>query len=239
MPSVFNRRRLVGDSLLNWLIHTNAGLIARIIAGVIIFTCLAIADVRRNGNDATRWREYLFLLACVFAAMIYGIVNDQITSAISWEYFYYGKELEKILGPDVPPDCAAMRWQAAKIGAMATWSAGLFIGVALLMANNPSARRKRLSYHELLCLLPLVFSITVVFAVLLGFAGWNGKLNWMSRDFLLMFETNSFRPQHFLATYGVHLGGYVGGLVGTIVAVVWIIKRRRRPPATDTNPPSP
>jgi hypothetical protein len=214
--------------MMNWLIHTNAGLATRILAGAIIFLCLAISDLKKRGSQATRWREYLFLLVVVVASIVYGVLNDQITSRISWEYFYYGKELGHVLGPEVPPDRAAMGWQAAKIGAMATWSAGLFIGVSLLIANNPSQRWPRLNYRELLKTLPAIFAITIIFAVILGWIGWHGGLNWMSEDFRLMFETNIFRPQHFLATYGVHLGGYVGGLIGTIVAVCWIVVKRKR-----------
>ena len=212
---------------MHWLIHTNAGLLARICAGVLIFVILALVDLKRNGTQATRWREYVFLLACVFAAILYGILNDQITSAISWEYFYYGKELKHVLGPDLPPDRAAMRWQAAKIGAMATWSAGLFIGAALLIANNPRRDRPQLRYPQLLGLLAPLFAITLLFAIALGFAGWQGWLDWISSDFSLLRQTNSFRPEHFMATYGVHLGGYVGGAVGTTVVVCWIVARRR------------
>jgi hypothetical protein len=104
----------------------------------------------------------------------------------------------------------------------------LFIGVALLIANNPSKRSPRLRYRELLMTLPPIFIVTILFAAILGWIGWHGGLNWMSEDFRLMFETNIFRPQHFLATYGVHLGGYVGGLIGTIVAVGWIVVKRKR-----------
>ncbi|HEX3359027.1 MAG TPA: hypothetical protein VHS31_18755, partial [Tepidisphaeraceae bacterium] len=163
-----------------------------------------------------------------------------------WEYFYYGKELSHILGPDTPPDRTALSWQAAKIGAMATWSMGLFIGVTLLIANNPSKRRPQLSYRELLLTLPAIFAITIAFGAILGWVGWHGGVNWISEDFRLMFETNIFRPQHFMATYGVHLGGYVGGLIGTIAAICWIIVRRKRnaarsstSAARDTTQPSP
>jgi hypothetical protein len=84
--------------MLNWLIHTEAGLVFRLVVGIGIFAWLALADLRQNGRHATRWREYAFLLIAVAVAMMYGALNDQITSSISWEYFYYGKELYKTLG---------------------------------------------------------------------------------------------------------------------------------------------
>jgi hypothetical protein len=107
--------------MMNWLIHTNAGLATRILAGAIIFLCLAISDLKKRGSQATRWREYLFLLVVVAASVLYGVLNDQITSAISWEYFYYGKELGHVLGPEVPPDRAAMGWRRGRQGCSSAW----------------------------------------------------------------------------------------------------------------------
>ena len=60
----------------------------RITFGLLVLAALAILDWYQKGPAATRWREYLFLLLCVAVAMAYGIANDQITSRISWEYFY-------------------------------------------------------------------------------------------------------------------------------------------------------
>src|SRR3954463_15199167 len=101
----------------------------RIAIGVAIFTALALHDLRRHGRRATRWREYAVLLACVAAACAYGVLNDQLTSSISWEYFYYGKGLETALGPQIPPDPLQLHLRAALVGVQATWSAGLILGV--------------------------------------------------------------------------------------------------------------
>jgi hypothetical protein len=60
----------------------------RLTIGIAIFFALALSDLYKNGKSATRWREYLFLLTCVMAAMLYGALNDQISSRISWEYFF-------------------------------------------------------------------------------------------------------------------------------------------------------
>src|SRR5271170_4114113 len=102
-----------------------------------ILTAQAGSDYRRHGHAARRWREYLFLIACSAAAAIYAALNDQITSCISWEYFYYAKDLWRHLGPVTPPPRAALSLGAAKVGATAGWSVGLLLGAALLIANNP------------------------------------------------------------------------------------------------------
>jgi len=199
----------------------------RIAIGVAILLALAAVDIYRNGRRATRWREYAFLLLCVAAAIAYGIVNDQITSRLSWEYFYYGKELQPILGPRIPPDASALHWQAVRIGTEATWAAGLIAGVAILLANNPRADRPQLSYRRLIARLPLLILIVAAGAVLLGIAGRFFLLNWISRDFRDLARYNLWRPRRFMAVYGIHLGGYVGGLWG-IIWCVWSIKRQRR-----------
>jgi hypothetical protein len=202
----------------------------RVAIGLSIFAVQAIVDLRRNGSSARRWREYCFLAAVVGIAMMYGIVNDQITSAISWEYFYYGKELCLVLGAQTPPDRAAMRWEAAKVGMKATWSAGLILGALMLIANNPSRTRPQLSFARLFMFVPGVLLFTAMMGVLLAWVGSRGGLNWCSNDFRLMAQTNLFRPSHFMTAWGANLGGYLGALVGSLFALwrVWACRSRLR-----------
>jgi hypothetical protein len=199
----------------------NHWLPARIAAGVLILAVLAIWDWRKRGLAATRWREYSLLLFTIAAAMIYGIVNDQITSRISWEYFYYGKELDEILGPQTPPDSWRLSLQAARIGMMATWSAGAVIGVAILIANNPRRTLPQLSYPILLRLLPMIAIITIAFAILGGVLGYFGLLTPLQQDFGDMVAEDLWRPRRFMCTWGIHLGGYVGG----VIAILWSVYR--------------
>jgi hypothetical protein len=198
----------------------------RIALGILIFLILAILDYRKNGPRATRWREYRFLLITVAAAMMYGILNDQITSRISWEYFYYGKKLADVL-PAEPMPHPRLYWEAVKIGAQATWTAGLIIGVVLLFANNPTKRWPQLSQAQLLRMLLVIFAITIACAALLGLAGYTGKLAIVSEDFAQMIRKNEMRPHRFLAVFGIHLGGYAGGLIGLLVTIPWILIKRR------------
>ena len=214
--------------MFHWLLQTREGFITRLVIGVAILAALAIWDIRTHGRRATRWREYAFLLVCVAVAIVYGVVNDQVTSRISWEYFFYGKDLAKVLGPETPPDSFALSREAAKIGAMATWSVGLILGVAILIANNPRRDRSQVSFRELMKLLPIVLAITVAFAIVFGVLGWFGLLNWISQDFREMARMNMFRPRHFTAAYGAHLGGYVGGLIGGALAVWHVLHQRKR-----------
>ncbi|HET6250358.1 MAG TPA: hypothetical protein VFE47_21910 [Tepidisphaeraceae bacterium] len=213
---------------LDWLIHTDAGLFTRIGVGAAIFMALAATDLYRNGSRATRWREYLFLLAVVAAAMVYGAINDQITSRISWEYFFYGKGLASTLGPATPPNQAVLCREAMKIGLKATWSAGLIIGAAILIANNPSRSRPQLPYRRLFKHVAMVLAFCLACAMALGVAGHRGWLVGLSSNFADMHPTSEFRPQAFMTVFGIHLGGYVGGAIGTAVACVSIRRARKR-----------
>jgi hypothetical protein len=188
--------------VLHWLLHTDAGLLTRIAIGSAIFAVLAAVELRHRGRTATRWREYSVLLIAVAAAVIYGAINDQVTATISWEYFYYGKEIDKILGPQVPPEMGRLRWEAAKVGIKATWTAGLIFGVVLLVANNPSHRWPRLRNHELVRLLPIVLLVAAGFGVAGGALGYLGAFTHWSADFEDMTRANVFRPRRFMCTMG-------------------------------------
>ena len=213
----------------NWWLKSDGGLAARIGLGAAVLLALALADLHRNRSRATRWREYTFLLACVVAALVYGVVNDQITTTISWEYFAYGKFPENALPVGEPPNSPRFRWEAAKVGMKATWTAGLIVGVALLIANNPRRDgRPRLAYRRLLGLVPLVFLVTAATAACFGVAGYFGAFLPLSGDFREMVEEDQWRPRRFMAVYGVHLGGYVGGLIATVLAVARVALERRR-----------
>jgi hypothetical protein len=200
----------------------------RIIAGVSILAALAAFDLYRNRRNATRWREYAVLLACCVGAIAYGVVNDQITSSISWEYFYYGKDLDRALGPRVPPDPLKLHLFAALVGVKATGSAGLIIGVVLLVANNPSRKWPRLSNVQLVAQLSLIFAITAAVASVGGVLGYFGMLKGWHEDFEWMVRGDHWRPARFMAVYGVHLGGYLGAVIGLGLAVVRIRWRRKR-----------
>jgi hypothetical protein len=211
---------------LDWWFKSDMGLLARIGIGVAIFAGFATWDLIRRGSKATRWREYLFLAAAAGAAMIYGFINDWFAASISWEYFCFGKGIDLQLGAPVPPDGAAFRWEACKIGLKATWSVGLIIGVALLIANNPRPKRRQLPYRDLLMLLPIILMVSAVFAMIGGWIGSRGWLAWTSHDLQLLVRDNMFRPSRFMCVYGMNLGGYVGGILATIAGTVYVIQKR-------------
>jgi hypothetical protein len=209
-----------------WLI-SDASLPWRIAVGVGILFVMAMTEMARKGWAARRWKEYLFLLG-------YGAVNDQITSRISWEYFYYGKELAPVLGPRVPPERGKLSWEAAKVGMKATWTVGLLIGVAILLANNPNRRWRQLPYGQLLAIALEVIVCAVIGAAALAWAGSRGWLAVMSDDFREMLRRDEMRPYAFMTAYGVHLGGYIGGFLGAAWAIVKVRWARQHLPLANS-----
>jgi len=210
----------------HWLVYTDGGLLSRIAIGTAIFAALAIIDLRKHGRSATRWREYLVLVISVLAALIYGAINDQITVTISPEYFLYGKELAHVIG-DNPP-MGQLRWEAAKVGLKATWTVGLIFGVFLLLANNPYGSLPRLRNRKLMMYVPMILLTAAACGVVGGLLGYRGFLIRFDSDFQDMVAVNLYRPKRFMCAWGVHLGDYIGGLLGTIAAVAVIIHRRTR-----------
>lgn len=208
---------------------SDASLLLRIGVGVLVFAALALSEWRRRGRQATRWREYLFLLGCAGAALVYGAIGDQVTVTISPEYFLYGKALAEVVkDPGSQVVTPELRWEAAKVGLKATWTAGLILGVVILLANNPRRGRPQLAYRELWARLPVLVGVAAICAIVLGVIGYWGGFVRFSNDFQQMVQRDEFRPRRFMAVFGIHLGGYVGGLIGTVAVVAMIVRRRRK-----------
>lgn len=210
-----------------WLVVSDAGLLVRIAAGVAILVALAWWDWRRKGAEARRWREYTFLLAVALGAVVFAAALDQVSVTLSWEYFYFGKELHEVLGAQCPPEQASLRVQASLIGLKAGLAPGLLIGVALLIANNPRKGRPALPMWRLVRAVAWPLALATLCIAAVSAAGYAGWLTWMSQDFREIVTEDVMRPMWFMAAWGAHLGAYVGGALGAIIAVARVLRARR------------
>jgi hypothetical protein len=220
---------------MDWLMNTPAGLAVRLLLAIGVFVLLAGIDLAIHRRQATRWREYLILATAVLAAMAYGVANDQITLTLSPHYFYYHKGLAGRLGYGEPVVNAEARWEAAKVGMMATWTAGLLAGVLALWANNPRQDRPRLSTPRMVSMVWIPLSSAGTLGVLGGCIGALWQPAWL----LAGQEPASIGPAgRFSAVWFAHLGGYLGGVLGAGLMAVSILRARARqadapPPATN------
>lgn len=212
----------------HWIV-SDRSLPVRIAIGLGIFTTLAIVDYRAHRERATRWREYAFLFLCVLCAMAYGILNDLVTSRISIEYFLYGKGVAARVSGEVAANPERHRGtldlEAMRIGTLATWSAGLIAGATLLVTNT-LGRRPRLRMGQMLWTIPSIGVAAMTVAALGGWVGSTGFFTRFSDDFTEMLARDEMRPYRFMAVFGVHLGGYVGALLGLIGGALMVWRRR-------------
>jgi hypothetical protein len=95
------------------------------------------------------------------------------------------------------------------------------------MANNPYGSLPRLRNRQLLIYLPLILLTAAACGVVGGLLGYCGFLTRLDSDFVDMVAVNMYRPWRFMSTWGVHLGAYVVGFLGTIIAVRAILVRRK------------
>ena len=207
-----------------WLVSSDAGLLVRVAAGVAVLAGMAAWELHRKGRRARRWREYVYLAAAAGVATAYGMLNDQVTATVSWEYFYYGKLLAEVLGPGVSPPMGALRWEALKLGAKAAWTVGLILGVVILIANNPRPGRPGLPYRTLYRLILWPLAGAVGCAVVAGVAGYAGTF---AAVFTPIVANDLWRPSRFMCAWGIHLGGYFGAAVGGGLAV-WRVRCLRK-----------
>ncbi len=122
------------------------------------------------------------------------------------------------------------------MGMKAAGSAGILAGAVLLLANSAGRRREvrpPLPFRRLALYLLGIALASAAGGALLGAAGYFGELSWMSIDLQEIARQDLFRPARFHCVYGIHLGGYAGGILGTFIAAWRIqIERKQKAPAS-------
>lgn len=189
----------------------------RLAALLLLMSIVAAIDWWRNRAAATRWREYSFLLAAGFLGGLIGVANDLVTSAISPDYFVVGK--------GIPAD-EHFRVHVVSLGFQAGLVMGMLIGGVYLIANNPSRHRSRLSMLRLFrfALPPVLAAVLCAPIVSWLISRWD-PLNFRSPEQLGAILA-PIQISQFLAVWGLHLGMYAGGLLGTVFAVFAIRQKR-------------
>jgi hypothetical protein len=106
------------------------------------------------------------------AAVLYGILNDQVTVTISPEYFsvfkrwQFGPLLEAFGWEEAPT-----RLQAVLIGTAATWWFGLFLGMMVSLMGTVG-RSRRLTTSEFMRVVALVMAVTALTSLAFGVTGY-------------------------------------------------------------------
>jgi len=158
------------------------------------------------------------VLACIAAAIFYGVVHDQFTARMSVEYF-------SVFHPPIfgtqSPTLLAVGW-----GIIATWWVGALLGILLAVAARAGSRPK-LSVAALLTPIGKLLLLMAGSALLFGVTGYvlalRGMItppNWIA---------SSLAPSaraRFMADWWAHSASYAVGFVGGVV--LCIVQYRRR-----------
>lgn len=159
----------------------------------------------------------------VAAAVVYGILHDQITARVCVEYFTVGHA--RIVDSD-DPTVLGLVW-----GVVATWWAGLMLGIPLALAARVGSRPKR-SVKSLVRPVLGLLGLMAAFAVAAGLVGFTlarsgnvmlpGELKEkLTPDKLAAFQACLLAHQ---TSYNV---AFVGG--GMLIAWVWVSRKRLHP----------
>jgi len=188
----------------------------RIGAFLALAALVAAIDLAFRRRAATRWREYLFLLAAASIGAVYGVINDRITSSISPEYFTLGKQI---------PSGSGFPAQVVRLGASAGFFGGAIAACALLYANNPHPRYNQLSYPRLARLALFPAALAFIGSILGAAIGYPGILG--ARAARLFPQLDSETAESFCRVWLIHVGLYLGLLLGTVVAFRGVRRARR------------
>lgn len=161
--------------------------------------------------------------SCVLAAVLYGVIHDQITARICVEYFTVGHA--KIIESE-DPTLLGLTW-----GVVATWWAGLLLGLLLALAARAGSRPKR-------SLRSLVRPVLFLLSLMAGFAVVSGVIGYMLASTGTVVLPDSLKEKlpaqkwaAFQACAFAHQMSYNVGFVGggMTIAWVWVSRKRLRP----------
>jgi hypothetical protein len=192
----------------------------RIVLLLLVMSVVAGIDWHRHRRNATRWREYGFVILSGIIGTVFGFCNDLLTSSISPEYFIFGKGLATGEG---------LMARAGILGMKAGFAAGAVAGAICLYASTRKCSYPPLAYRNLLRLVwrPVVLAATAAFIAVL----------FRQHDPLAFSaELEGILPpeqvRRFLVVWWIHAGLYSGLLVAVFWIIVDIIRLRKRQATT-------
>jgi hypothetical protein len=160
------------------------------------------------------------VLLCIVAAVVYGVVHDQITARICVEYFTIG---HPPVFETADPTLLGLGW-----GVIATWWVGLILGLPLALCARVGSWPK-LSASDLLRPLAIMLAVVGALAATSGAVGHSQAVHgrvWLTEP--LASAVPADRHVAFLTDLWAHLASYLGGFLGGLVLCVYALVRRAR-----------
>jgi H+/Cl- antiporter ClcA len=156
----------------------------------------------------------------IVAAIVYGIVHDQITARICVEYFTI---FHPPVFPTHSPTLLGIGW-----GIIATWWVGAVLGVLLALSARAGSR----SQFEASDLVRPIFALLCVMALCALTAGLAGFLMSRAGRIEVPAGVGALLPlalrARFMADWYAHSASYASGFFGGLFLCGWIIWKRIR-----------
>lgn len=163
----------------------------------------------------------------VMAAILYGVVHDQVTARVCVEYFTIG---HPPLFATESPTLLGIGW-----GIIATWWMGALLGAPLAFAaiRGPRPRRSVGSLVRPIAVLLAFMGAAALVAGVIGFVA--ASAGWVFLIEPLASRVPADRHAAFIADLWAHSASYLVGFVGGILLINRVWRSRR---ALPTIPPS-
>jgi hypothetical protein len=158
-----------------------------------------------------------FIFIAILVAGIYGILHDQLTYSISPEYFTKFKYRQFGFEPEW---FGGHRQTVAAIGFLATWWAGLFIGISLGLISLFFPDHK-----TMIATLKTAIRLILIAAIATGAAGFlYGKFHLTNTGVNWWLPENLSGKCAFIIVGSIHNFSYLGGCLGLLISIVYIIR---------------
>ena len=163
--------------------------------------------------------SFKIAVTCVLAAVLYGIVHDQITARLCVEYF-------TIFHPPIF-HTQSPTWLGIGWGILATWRVGALFSVPLIVTARVGPR-PALRAFELIPSIAFLLAFMAVSAVLFGVAGYVlARTGVLATDVLTFSPSRTIRYR-FMAVWWAHSASYASAFIGGAVLCVMTYRRRFR-----------
>lgn len=177
-------------------------------------------------------RKYGILTQTIFFSIIlaglFGIIHDQVTFSICPEYFTKFKYRQFNFKAE---DFGSDRLTVAAIGFLATWWVGMFIGIVLGFTSL-LLKDSNMMKSVVIKSLQIIFLITILFSFL-GFIYGRYYLTQKGVDWWLPGDLNDLKG--FITVGSIHNFSYIGGIIGLMAGIGFILLKRYKLPVNKTS----
>lgn len=158
----------------------------------------------------------LITIISILLAGVYGVLHDQITFTISPEYY----TLFKFPQFGIEGLQLNTRIKVGIVGFLATWWVGLFLGIVygLISLFLDPEKVLKVTIRSIL--------INLCVTILFGIVGYLYAFLFLSPENTNWYIPNKTKDIHnFIHVGSIHNFGYIGGISGLLIGVVYQIKK--------------